>query len=89
MSSLSHQGTPDNSNDLDPQASTKIGEERQQHGPSQYELRREANIAENQRLLASLGLLGGGSNALRDKSPTNKGKKGQEKGYVLCLLFQL
>ena len=83
MPSLSHQGTPDNSNDLDAVA------ERRQHGLSEYELQREANIAENQKLLASLGLLeGGGSSIDLDKSSKKgKGKKGGKgKRYACCLL---
>jgi hypothetical protein len=83
MPSLSHQGTPNNSNDSDAVA------ERRQDGPSEYELQREANIAENQKLLASLGLLEGGSSSIDlDKSlKKGKGKKGgKEKGkkYVFC-----
>lgn len=78
MPSLSHQGTPENSNDLDAEAVA--------NGQSEYELRREANIAENQKLLASLGLSEGGSSALLGKSPMNeKGKKGKGKGYAFCL----
>jgi len=82
MPSLSHQGTPDNSNDLDAIA------ERQQDGLSEYELRQEANIAENQKLLASLGLLEGGSSAIdSDKSLKKvKRKKGEKrKRYTFCL----
>ena len=55
MPSLSHQGTPNNLSDLDAVA------ERRQDGPSEYELQRQANIAENQKLLASLGVRATGS----------------------------
>ena len=82
MPSLSHQGTPNNSNDSDAIA------ERRQDGLSKYELRREANIAENQKLLASLGLLEGGSSVIdSDKSLKKvKGKKGEKKKrYTFCL----
>jgi hypothetical protein len=82
MKSLSHQGTPDNSNDSDAIA------EARQDGPSEYALQREANIAENQKLLASLGLLEGGSSSIDlDKSlKKGKGKKGGKgKRYAFCL----
>lgn len=81
MSSLSHQGTPDNSNDSEAEAIA----EKQHNGPSEYEMRRQANIAENQKLLANLGLSEGGSTIL-GKSPTNEmRKKGKGKGYAFCL----
>ena len=82
MPGLSHQGTPDNSND-----SAAIAE-RPQHGLSESELQREANISENRKLLSSLGLLEGGSSAKEsDKSLKKvKGKKGEKgKRYAFCL----
>jgi hypothetical protein len=82
MSSLSHQGTPDNSNDSEAEAIA----EKQHNGPSEYEMRRQANIAENQKLLANLGLSEGGGSAILGMSPTNEmGKKGKGKRYALCL----
>lgn len=78
MSSLSHQGTPETSHDA------SIAEKRQQ-GPSEYELRREANIAENQKLLASLGLSEGGSSVIDKSSSKVKRKKGDKgKRYAFC-----
>jgi hypothetical protein len=60
--------------------------ERRQEGPSEYELRREANIAENRQLLASLGLLEGGSSLLDNPLSKVKRKKGdKEKRYAFCL----
>ena len=89
MPSLSHQGTPSPDNSNEAVISTSLPEtQKRQNGPPEYQLQREANIAENQQLLASLGLLGGGS-ALLDKSPT-KGKRkkgGQEKRYAFCQCF--
>jgi hypothetical protein len=82
MPSLSHEGTPDNSNDSDAIAETR------RQGPSEYELRRQANIAENQKPLASLGLSKGGSGAIGlDKSSKKvKRKKGEkEKKCAVCL----
>ena len=81
MKSLSHQGTP--TPGVSNEATIEdLGTpaERQQDGGSEYAMRRDANIAENKRLLASLGLSEGGSSAIRDKSVTKKGKgKGKEK----------
>ena len=91
LPSLSHQGTPTPDNSSDASSSTSIAAsvvttQRQQHGPSEYELRREANIAENKQLLASLGLSEGGSSAILGKPSTNekrkKGEKGKAEGYV-------
>ena len=81
LSSLSHQGTPspDNSNE----ASTSLQEKRQP-GPSDYELRRQANIAENEQLLASLGLSKGGSSFI---GKTKKGKKGKGEKVERCAFF--
>jgi hypothetical protein len=82
MSSLSNQGTPspDNFNDASSSTSTANSEpQKRQHGPSEYELRQAANIAENKRLLASLGLDGGTSAILGKRK---KGEKGKAKGYV-------
>jgi hypothetical protein len=75
MPSLSHQGTPDNSNDTDAIA------ERQDNGPSEYQLRRQANIEENRKLLSSLGL--SASHKLLKKVKGKRREKG--KGYVFCL----
>lgn len=84
MPGLSHEGTPGNSNESD------AIEERRQDVPSdsEYKLQREANIAENRKLLSSLGLLEGGSSAIDlDKSPKGvNGKKGEKgKRYAFCL----
>jgi hypothetical protein len=76
LSSLSHQGTPDTSNDAS--IGTSVAEKRKK-GPSEYELEREANIAENRQLLASLGLLEAGS-SLFDKSSSKVKRKKREKG---------
>ena len=89
MPSLSHRGTPDDSNDLDAIAESRqsIPPESRRSGPSDYALQREANIAENNKLLASLGLLDVSSLLGSDKS-SKKGKKkkgGEEKRYVFCL----
>jgi hypothetical protein len=61
-----------------------IAERRQDRGgPSEYELKRNANIAENHRLLDSLGLL----HIDLKKSSKTKAKKGEkEKRYVFCML---
>jgi hypothetical protein len=95
LSSLLHQGTPSpgNSNDASSNTSREDSEtqktQKRKHGPSEYELRREANIAENQQLLASLGLSEGGNNAILGKSLTKekrkKGEKGKGEGYVFLL----
>lgn len=77
MSTLSHEGTPDIPDD----ASMSIAEKRQP-GPSAYELRRQANIAENHSILASLGLAKGGSSALDKLSLKGKNKK---YGFLLHL----
>jgi hypothetical protein len=86
LPSLSHQGTlsPDDSNEA--VISTSLPETQKRHnGPSEYQLQRDANIAENQQLLASLGLLGGGSALLDKSSAKAKEKKGgNEKRYALC-----
>jgi hypothetical protein len=80
--SLSHEGTP--SPDVLNEASIDTG--RQQHGPSDYQLLREANIAKNKQVLASLGLAGGGSSALKKKTRKDKRKKGEEEEkYGFCL----
>lgn len=63
-------------------------EERRHNGPSQYQLQRQANIAENQRLLASLGLIEGASNLIDKPSKKGKGKK-KEKRYVFNLFVQV
>lgn len=85
MPSLSHQGTPSPGDSNEAVIITSLAETpKRQKGPSEYQLRREANIAENQTLLASLGL--GGGNALLDKSST-KGKRkkgGKGKRYSFC-----
>jgi len=80
LSSLSHEETPDAG--IPDGASTSIAEKRN-NGPSEYEQKRQANIAENHLLLASLGLSGGGSSAFKlDKSTKGKKKKGgREKRY--------
>ena len=86
MPSLSHEGTPDNSNDSDDHAIAET--RRRQDGPSEYELQRQANIAENQKLLASLGLSKGGSGAIGLDKSSKKVKRGKgEKGkkYAVCL----
>ena len=84
MLNLSHQGTPDNSN-----ASDAIEKRPQlEGGPSEYQLQREANIAENQKLLANLGLSEGGSSVIdsNKSSKTSKGKKGEKgKKYTFSL----
>jgi len=54
-------------------------------GPSDYEKRREANIAQNRQLLASLGLLEGGSGILGKSPREEMRKKAKEKGYAFCL----
>jgi hypothetical protein len=77
LSTLSHEGSPDIPND----ASTSIAEKRQP-GPSEYELRRQANIAENHRILASLGLAKGGSSALGKLSLKRNNKK-----YGFCFIY--
>ena len=74
MSSLSHQGTPDDSKEASTSSGVEEKGRQQASGPSEYQRRREANIAENQRILATLGLSGGGSSALLDKSPTKEGE---------------
>lgn len=88
LSSLSHQGTPSPDTLNGASIITSIPE-RQKLGPSDYELQREANIAENKRLLASLGLSKGGSGFI-DKSESSskvKRKKGEKgKRYAFCLL---
>ena len=81
MPGISHQGTPDNSNESD-------AIERRQDGLSEYALKRQANIAENQKLLSSLGLLEGGSSTidLDKSSKKGKGKKGEKgKRCTICL----
>jgi hypothetical protein len=84
LSSLSHEGTPEISNDA---TATSIAEKRQ-HGPSEYELRRQANIAENNRLLAGLGLSEGGSSALKKLSSKEKKKNGEKKKrYGFCFVY--
>ena len=84
MSSLSHEETPDA--DISDDATPSLPVKRK-HGPSEYEKRRQANIAENNRLLASLGLSGGGSSAL-DKLSKGKGKKGDKpKMYGFCFAY--
>jgi hypothetical protein len=64
--------------------------QRRQDGGSEYAMRRDASIAENRQLLASLGLSEGGSSAIRDKLLTKKGEKGKGKekgkGYAFCLI---
>ena len=80
MSNLSHQGTP-SPDDASGSTSTADSENqrrpKKQKGISDYQARREANIAENKRLLAGLGLSEGGSSAILGKSATNvKRKKG-------------
>jgi hypothetical protein len=94
LPSQSHQGTPspDESNDASSSASIADSESetpRRRHGPSEYQLRREANIAENQKLLASLGLSGGGSSAILGNLPTQtkKGEKGKGKGKGYAFFF--
>ena len=85
MLSLSHQGTPNPDNSNETSTSTIIGE-RQQHGPSEYEMRQQANIADNQQLLDSLGLSEGGSSVM--KKPLTKVKKAKgnkEKRCAFCL----
>ena len=72
---LSHEGTPDISNEASTTGSTRMAA-KEQHGPSEYELRRQANIEENQRLLASLGLSGGGSSIIDKQSSRGRRKKG-------------
>ena len=87
MSSQSHQGTPSPGESNDASSANIADSEtpRRRQGPSEYQLQREANIAENQQLLARLGLSGGGSSAILGNLPTEKGKE-KEKGYVLhCL----
>jgi hypothetical protein len=89
LSSLSNQGTPSPENSINASTSTSKAKERW-HGPSDYELRQQANIAENERLLASLGLSKGGSSLIDpDKSSKNvKGKKGgKEKRYAFGLFL--
>ena len=92
MPSISHQGTPIPGNSNDASTSTNIADsetttQRRQHGPSEYKLRRESNIAENKRLLASLGLSEGGSSAILGKSSTNEKRKKEEKGKVQRYVF--
>jgi hypothetical protein len=84
LSSLSHEGTPEAG--ISDDATTSIAEKRK-HGPSEYEQRRQANIAENHRLLASLGLSGGGSSALDKLSKGKKKKGGKEKRYGFCFVY--
>jgi hypothetical protein len=83
MPSLSsHQEAADDASDSD------VIVERRQKGPSEYELQREANIAKNQKLLASLGLSMGGSGVLGLEKSSKKVKRGKgEKGkrYAFCL----
>jgi len=84
LSSLSHQGTPNPDESNDDSIRTNIGERQErQHGPSEYALRREANIAQNQQLLVSLGLSEGGSSALLTNIKRKKGEKGER--YDFCL----
>jgi hypothetical protein len=75
LSNLSRKGTPDNSNEAT--VSRNIVAKKQQHGPSDYELKRQANIEENRKLLDELGLSKGGSSAIVGKSSTRK-KKGEK-----------
>jgi hypothetical protein len=80
LSTLSDQGTLSTGIPNDASSSTSIADSETQsrqldHGPSDYEKRRQANIAENRRLLASLGLEGGSSALLK------------EKGYAFCLFY--
>jgi hypothetical protein len=85
LSSLSHERTPDAgiSDDATPSIPVK-----RKHGPSEYEQRRQANISENHRLLASLGLSGGGSSALVKSSAKGKNKKGDKsKRYGFCFAY--
>ena len=94
MPSLSHQGTPSPDDSNEAVISTSLPEtQKQQNGPSEYQLQREANIAENRQLLTNLGLLGSGS-ALLDKSSAkekrmNGGKKERYAFYFLTLLIQI
>jgi hypothetical protein len=101
LPSQSHQGTPSpgESNDARSSADSEFESEtpRRRDGPSEYQLQREANIAENQKLLARLGLSGGGSSAILGNLPTQtkkgeKGKgKGKGKGYALfffCIAYR-
>ena len=87
MPSLSpHQEAAD---DLDASGSDVIAERRQK-GPSEYELQRAANIAENQKLLASLGLSKGGSGVIGLEKSSKKVKRGKgekEKRYAVCLFY--
>jgi hypothetical protein len=85
LPSLSHQGTPSPDDSNEAVISTSLAET--QKGPSKYQLQREANIEENRQLLATLGLLGGGS-ALLDKSLPKGKRKKREKGkrYAFCII---
>lgn len=86
---LSHEGTPDISNEASTTGSTGMAT-KEQHGPSEYELRRKANIEENQRLLASLGLSGGGSSIIdkqSSKGKKKKGAKGERYFGLFCCAF--
>jgi hypothetical protein len=92
LPSLSHQGTPSPADGSSTSITTEDSViQKRQKGPSDYEMRREAKIAENKRLLASLGLSEGGSNAILGKSSTNakrkKGEKGKGKEFVFCLHY--
>jgi len=82
-SRLSNEGTPDNSNDTS--VGTNIAPKKPKHGPSDYELKKQANIEENRKLLAGLGLSNGGSSAILGNSLTNKKKGEKEERYAFCL----
>ena len=87
-SSLSNQGSPSPNNSNDACINPSISKKR--HGPSEYELRRQANIAKNKEILDSLGLSMGGSSVIDpDKSSKKvKGKKGGKgKRYAFCLFL--
>ena len=60
---------------------------KQQHGPSEYAMRRQANIEENHHLLASLSLSGGGSSTLDKLLLKGRKKKGENKGYGFLLVY--
>ena len=84
LSVPSNEGTPE----ISDEASTSIARKRE-HGPSEYEVRRKANIEENHCLLASLGLSGGGSSTLDKLSLKGRKKKGGNKRYGFLLVYMV
>jgi hypothetical protein len=82
LSGLPHQETMTTGISNDASTSTSIADSETQRrkpedGRSDYAKRRDANIAQNRQLLASLGLSEGGSGIL--------GMEAKEKGYGFCL----